>query len=135
MDNHFHLVIQVIEDERIVTQAFSNLFNAYAKAFNKMYDRTGSLFEKHFRRIKIKDTNYLRNLIIYVNTNPENHGIINDFRMFTHSSYQDTISITNNLDLLLIAKEEVLALFEDSDNFEYLHQQKRNIFINRLDLD
>ncbi|MEZ4788342.1 MAG: hypothetical protein R2790_10850 [Flavobacterium haoranii] len=41
MDNHFHSVIQVIEEEKIVTQAFSNLFNAYAKAYNKQQNRTG----------------------------------------------------------------------------------------------
>ena len=35
MDNLFHIVIKVIEEEKMVTQAFSNLFNSYAKAFNK----------------------------------------------------------------------------------------------------
>ena len=35
MDNHFHIVLKIIEEERIVTQSFSNFFNAYAKAFNK----------------------------------------------------------------------------------------------------
>ena len=50
MDNHFHFVIRIINESEI-TQALSNLFNAYAKAFNKQNDRTGSLFEKHFKRI------------------------------------------------------------------------------------
>ncbi len=50
MRNHFHLVIQVKEDGNKATQAFSNLFNAYAKAYNKQQNRTGSLFEKHFKR-------------------------------------------------------------------------------------
>ena len=40
---------------KIVTQAFSNFFNSYAKAFNKENGRTGSLFEKHFKRIKMND--------------------------------------------------------------------------------
>ena len=44
MDNHFHVVIKIVDDEKIVTQSLSNLFNAYAKAFNKQNDRTGSLF-------------------------------------------------------------------------------------------
>ena len=51
MDNHYHLVIRLNEDGKIVTQAFSNFFNSYAKAFNKENGRTGSLFEKHFKRI------------------------------------------------------------------------------------
>lgn len=32
------------------TNQFSKLFNAYAKAINAAYGRTGSLFEKRFRR-------------------------------------------------------------------------------------
>lgn len=66
MDNHFHLVIRLNEEEKIVTQAFSNFFNSYVKAFNKDINRIGSLFEKHFKRIKLNDEEYLKQLIIYV---------------------------------------------------------------------
>ncbi len=62
MDNHFHLIIKVNAEPEIVTQSFSNVFNSYAKAFNKQEERTGSLFEKHFKRIKLKDEIYLKNL-------------------------------------------------------------------------
>ncbi|MFH1929788.1 MAG: hypothetical protein ABIK79_16715, partial [Chloroflexota bacterium] len=41
--------IKVLEPSR----QFSRLFNSYAKAFNKMYDRTGSLFEHPFHRIEV----------------------------------------------------------------------------------
>ena len=34
MDNHFHFIIRNI-NEKEITQGLSNLFNAYAKAFNK----------------------------------------------------------------------------------------------------
>jgi len=60
MDNHYHLVIRLNDDGKIVTQAFSNFFNSYAKAFNKENGRTGSLFEKHFKRIKLNDEEYLK---------------------------------------------------------------------------
>ncbi|MEP6260953.1 MAG: transposase [Gillisia sp.] len=73
LGNHFHLVVKIDSDEKKVTQQFSNLFNAYAKAFNKMYSRTGSLFEKHFKRIKLHNDDYLRQVIIYTHLNPKNH--------------------------------------------------------------
>ena len=92
MDNHFHMAIQLISDEKSVTQSLSNFLNAYAKAFNKYSNRTGSLFEKHFKRIRIKDEEYLKNLIIYIHINPQNHGIINDFRCYKYSSYANFIS-------------------------------------------
>jgi len=41
-----------------ISQQFSNLFNAYTKAFNKMHNRKGSLFIPNFKRkeIMIKKT-------------------------------------------------------------------------------
>ncbi|MCM4162057.1 MULTISPECIES: transposase [unclassified Arenibacter] len=135
MDNHYHMAIQVIEEDKKVVQSFSNLFNAYAKAFNKMYNRTGSLFEKHFKRIRVQDTLYLRNLIIYINTNPEYHRVIKDYKTYEYSSYQNTVSNSNGPVLVPIAKEEVINLFEDIENFEYLHQQKRNLDLDLTSLD
>lgn len=71
MDNHFHLLIRVDAPAEKVTQSFSNFFNAYAKAFNKATNRTGSLFEKHFKRIAIHNEEYLKQLIIYIHLNPK----------------------------------------------------------------
>ncbi len=73
LQNHFHMVIRVETDTKQVTQSFSNFFNSYAKTFNKAENRTGSLFEKHFKRIKVDNEKYLKQLIIYVNLNPEIH--------------------------------------------------------------
>jgi REP element-mobilizing transposase RayT len=63
LSNHFHFLIRVEKEPKDVTQAFSNLFNAYAKAFNKQQNRTGSLFEKHFKRIRLDSEEYLKKLI------------------------------------------------------------------------
>ena len=41
------------------SQQFGNLFNAYAKAINKAYDRTGSLFENPFGRVPVTTESYL----------------------------------------------------------------------------
>ena len=51
MKNHFHFLIRIKEVEEIKleknilpSQSFSNLFNAYTKAFSKKYNRHGALF-------------------------------------------------------------------------------------------
>ena len=124
MNNHFHLVIRLNSEEKEVTQAFSNLFNSYAKAFNKQTSRTGSLFEKHFRRIKLKDETYLKHLIIYVHLNPKHHFDIN-FKDFRFSSYQAYLSDKETK----IERNEVLELFGDFENFIFCHNQK-NDFLN-----
>ncbi|RED24859.1 REP element-mobilizing transposase RayT [Flavobacterium cutihirudinis] len=124
MNNHFHLVIRLNTEEKEVTQAFSNLFNSYAKAFNKQTNRTGSLFEKHFKRINLKDENYLRRLIVYVHLNPRHHFDI-DFTDFKFSSYQAFLSNRETK----VERAEVLTLFGDLENFIFCHNQK-NEFLN-----
>ncbi|UUF15489.1 MULTISPECIES: transposase [Flavobacterium] len=122
MNNHFHLVIRLNAEEKEVTQAFSNLFNSYAKAFNKQTQRTGSLFEKHFKRIILKDENYLKQLIIYVHLNPKHHFDL-DFKDFKFSSYQAFLSDKETK----IERDEVLTLFGDLENFIFCHNQKNNL--------
>jgi REP element-mobilizing transposase RayT len=130
MDNHFHFVIQVVEDEKVVTQAFSNLFNAYAKAFNKQQKRTGSLFEKHFRRIKLDSEEYLKNVIVYVHLNPANHLNI-DFKRFPFSSYQSVLAHEETL----VAKDEVLVFFTDVENYIFCHDAKQKVLENKFLLE
>ncbi len=101
-------------------QPFSNMFNAYTKAFNKKYNRVGSLFQKHPKRIRISNEDYLRRLILYVNTNPTHHGIANcsDYKF---SSYRELVTEKSEL----ISKNEVITLFEDVCNLKFVLQQKK----------
>ncbi len=126
MDNHFHFVIRLNEEENIVTQGFSNFFNSYAKAFNKQTDRTGSLFEKHFKRIKLNDDNYLKELILYVHLNPKHHLDLN-FQGFKFSSYQSIISKKETK----IEREEVLKLFGGIENLIFCHNQKNDFLTEK----
>jgi len=133
LPNHFHLILRIKEDtflpenikkgKTAIHQPFSNLFNAYTKAFNKKYNRTGSLFQKHPKRILIKNETYLRNLIVYVNTNPSHHEIAN-FSEYKFSSYQALISSKPTL----LNRNELIKLFDDLDNFKYVHQNKKMNF-------
>lgn len=127
MDNHFHFLIKLVDDEKAVTQAFSNFFNSYAKAFNKRNNRTGSLFEKHFKRIKIQDENYLRNIIQYIHLNPKHHLNI-DYKTYKFSSFQSIIS-TNQTKL---ARTEVLSYFDNVDNFIFCHNFKNDFLTERF---
>ncbi|SEP76279.1 coproporphyrinogen oxidase [Hyunsoonleella jejuensis] len=125
MNNHFHLVVKIISEESLAIQSFSNLFNAYAKAYNKQQNRTGSLFEKHFKRKKIQDENYLKNLIIYVHKNPENHGLVENFENYEFTSFHSYLENT-----VAKEKEYILGLFEDIDNFQYAHKEDLQGFEN-----
>lgn len=60
----------------------------YAKAINNQERRTGSLFEKPFRRKLIGDDDYLRYAICYTHLNPWKHKIHLDYKTYPWSSYQ-----------------------------------------------
>ena len=73
MPNHFHFLVYtpIRKNGNSLTPKFaskqlSNAFNGYAQKYNLIYNRTGSLFEKHFKRKVIDSTEYLRQLIIYI---------------------------------------------------------------------
>lgn len=98
MPNHFHFLLRLkdeLEDDIIISvrfnstyhnkpvrynkkphQYFSNLFNAYTKAFNKQESRHGTLFERPFRRKSANSKNYLTQAVIYIHNNPTNHGFV-----------------------------------------------------------
>jgi REP element-mobilizing transposase RayT len=127
LPNHFHFVFKIKGRTEIaprykdsVHQPFSNFFNAYTKAFNKKYNRTGSLFQKHPKRIMIKNDDYLRNLILYVNTNSSHHDIAN-YERYRFSSFQTLISDKPTA----LKRLEVINLFDNLDNFKYAHKTKK----------
>nr|WP_309757580.1 hypothetical protein [Flavobacterium sp.] len=90
MKNHFHILVYIKETEEIdsskleysstdkpkiisASKQFSNLFNAYTLAMNKRYNRTGSLFEKNFRRKVVNSETYFQKLVFYIHYNPVHH--------------------------------------------------------------
>ena len=94
--------------KRTPSQAFSNFFNAYTKAINKAYGRTGSLFENPFHRIPVHDSKYFWNLVIYIHQNPQRHGFVDDFRDWPYTSYE---ALTNLTRPTKIARDDLLARF------------------------
>ncbi len=100
------------------SQSFSNLFNAYAKAINKGYGRTGSLFEERFGRIPVTSDSYFMTLIFYIHYNPQKHGFVGDFRDWEWSSYDALVGITPTS----LKRIEVLNMFGGLKDFEEFHQ-------------
>jgi putative transposase len=104
------------------TLHFSHLFNAYAKYVNKVYGRTGSLFEKPFRRKQVTSREYFLNLVIYIHQNPQHHGFTSDFKDYPWSSYGTILSHKNTR----LCRNEVLGWFDDHANFIEVHGKKNN---------
>ncbi|HUG33662.1 MAG TPA: hypothetical protein VMJ90_02745 [Anaerolineales bacterium] len=137
--NHFHFSVRIKTEEEYLAQQssrilktqedlnpkkfnppqnFSNLFNAYAKAINKAYGRTGSLFEERFGRIPVTNDSYFTTLIFYIHYNPQKHGFVDDFRDWKWSSYHALIGIEETT----LKRDEVLSMFDGRKGFEKFHQ-------------
>ena len=130
--NHFHFLVRIktVEEQDLTSfgnlsdlprkpsQQFSNLFNAYAKAFNKTYHRTGTLFQRPFGRIEVTSDSYFMQLVTYIHQNPQNHGFVNDFRTWPYSSYQALLSTKPTR----LQRDDVLTWFQGVDHFEDVHR-------------
>lgn len=139
LPNHFHFAIRTrTQDEQALyweeeilpsletpklfklrepSQAFKNMFIAYTKALNKENGRTGALFERPFGRKLVTSDAYLQTLIVYIHQNPQNHGLIDDFRDWKWSSFEACQSDRPTK----IEKETVLEWFGDRNAFARGH--------------
>ncbi|NDP26656.1 MAG: hypothetical protein GZ087_04410 [Flavobacterium sp.] len=131
MNNHFHFLVRIKEIEEITSEkkipaskSFSNLFNAYTKAINKRYNRHGSLFERPFRRKTIDNNSYFQNVIVYIHNNPVHHTICNHPIEYPWSSYITCLSDKSTK----LKRKEVIELFDDIENFKYVHQHRSEGF-------
>jgi REP element-mobilizing transposase RayT len=95
LPNHFHLLISVkeLKDtpletgnkkvqtlEQIISFQFRKFFTSYAMSINLQKNRTGSLFQKSFKRKEVANDTYFSNLILYIHANPQLHGLIDDLK-------------------------------------------------------
>jgi hypothetical protein len=131
MNNHFHLLVRIknvneitLEKKILPSQSFSNLFNAYTKAFNKSYNRHGALFERPFRRKEINFDNYFQNVIVYIHNNPVHHKICDHPLEYPWSSYVSCISEKPTK----LQRNEVITIFNNIENFKLVHEEVINNF-------
>lgn len=138
--DHFHLVVRIRDEEVLsdyyeladqengsihkflsgkVSKAFSNLFSSYAQAYNKVYERVGSLFMQNMKVEEILNEEALCHLIQYVHFNAVEHGLVKKMEDWPHSSYtmlmQDCPTI--------LSRERVLNVFGGREEFIRFHQQ------------
>ena len=149
MKNHFHLLIKIktvkelnlqgfknLEglkgtNRNFANQQFSNLFNAYTKAINKRFHRTGSLFEHPFRRIKVVSENHLKYLVYYIHHNPIHHGFCEDFLEYPWSSYLTILSPKKTK----LKRTEVLEWYRNKNDYMSFHSSGSIKRFNELNID
>ena len=139
MHNHFHFLVRIKEKEDIQSHTknltispdrvfvpaknFSNLFNSYAQAFNKMYGRHGNLFERPFKRIEITDIEYFKNTVVYIHNNPVHHKFTEHAMDYPWSSYLTCISVKPTR----LQRDAVIGWFDNQTNFKTAHENQGDV--------
>ncbi len=137
LPNHFHLLIRTKQfrynsetaknNMNPVSAAFRKLFTAYSQAINIQQKRTGSLFQKPFKRLEVTTTQQLANLVHYIHINPQKHGISEDFRYYPWSSFERIIKSRPSK----LKKELVIKWFDTKDNYLKYHSQEPDLQLLR----
>jgi len=136
MPNHFHFLIKVKNTDAIASsdgissqsdeisdvskkigEQFRRFFLSYSQAINKQEGRTGSLFQKNFKRIPVYSPNHLIYLVYYIHVNPQRHRIVSDFKKYPHSSYRFFLKQKETK----LCRNEVLEWFGSLDQFLTFH--------------
>ncbi len=115
-----------------LSRRFSDFFNAYAKAINKRYNRTGSLFQERFRRKLIMEEDYLTDVILYIHTNALKHGFVPASELYPHTSYASFLSERPTH----LPRQKVLELFGSREAFIAAHRQyTENLLLKKTILE
>ncbi len=102
---------------------FSHLFNAYSRYLQIRIGRTGNLFERPFKRKLVDNDEYLKRVILYIHQNPVHHGFCTHPLEYSWSNYISCVSKKPTK----LKRDEILQLFNGTENFEYQHAQEINI--------
>lgn len=141
LGNHFHFLVRIREealaiesstfqkltnlnpiDHDLVSGQFRKFFQSYVMAFNKQQQRHGTLLSTPFKRIEVITDDHLKQLVYYIHSNPQKHGVCSDFRKWNWSSYSAFLSNSTSL----LNREDVLELFGSLEKFEDEHNELRN---------
>ena len=113
MPNHYHFLIRQ-DGETAAGLVFQHTFNSYTKAFNKRYDRSGTLFEERFQVIHVDRDEYLLHLCRYIHGNPVKAGLVQSPEDWAYSNYPDWIGLRTGD---LVDREFVQAHFPNHADY------------------
>lgn len=113
MPNHYHFLLRQDGDVSI-SDLMQAIFNSYSKAFNKMYKRSGTLFEGPFKSIHVDKENYLIHLCRYIHRNPLEAGLVNNLEVWPFSNYLEWVG---GRDGKLVDRDFLNAYFRTAEDY------------------
>ncbi len=94
MPNHFHFLLHQASAQS-AGLLVQRVFNSYTKAYNKLYGKSGTLFESPFKAKMVDRNEYLGHLCWYIHMNPVSAGLVGDLEEWTYSNYSECVAKRN----------------------------------------
>jgi len=142
MPIHIHFLIKTHSEEilmehpkykldfhKLIMQELSNLLNSYAKAYNKLYQRKGTLWIDYTKRFLIDSDSYLTSTINYIHQNPVKHGFVIKPEDWKFSSFSSMVSDKPTL----LKRKEVISWFGGEQHFLDYHKNESVVLIEELE--
>ncbi len=104
---------------KFLEERFQRFFSSYSLAYNKQQGRTGSLFQKRFKRIHIDSDKYIIKLVHYIHNNPIHHHFCKSYSAWKFSSYYALTSKNSTK----LEKQSLLNWFGEVNDFIEFHEQ------------
>jgi len=92
---------------------FKRFFSSYALAFNRQEKRYGSIFQKKFKRVRLKTSHRILYLLAYIYHNPIHHNFRATYTNWKFSSYN---AFLNPNQKSAVARKEMLQYFDQDIN-------------------
>jgi REP element-mobilizing transposase RayT len=107
MPNHYHFLLRQ-DAQKPAGLLAQRVFNSYTKAFNRRYQRTGTLFEGRYQAIWVDRTEYLFHLCRYIHANPVKAGLVRKVEEWPYSNFAEWVGIRDGA---LVDREFVRECF------------------------
>ena len=114
MPNHYHFLLRQ-EGMESISKFVQRTFNSYTKAFNKVFHRTGTLFEGSFKSIHIERDNHIIHLCRYIHRNPLEAGLVTNLDDWPYSNYLEWVGRRSGT---LYDAKYVQTHFSNSEEYE-----------------
>lgn len=119
LSNHFHFLIKINDStcHEEISERFRRFFISYSKSFNSVFNRKGSLFEKHLKRVAIDSDQQLLWTVYYIHRNPVHHRVTENYHSYKWSSLPVILSDKKTK----LERDGALELFGGKESFLSFH--------------
>ena len=90
LPNHYHWLLRQ-DCEIPAGKVPARVFGSYTQAFNRAYERTGTLLEGPYKALPVDTDDYFVNLCSYIHLNPVHHGLVATPEAWPYSNYLEWI--------------------------------------------